>query len=396
MKIRVKITAGIVIIIALGVVYLFRGAMDTDKAMLAVKKTRAIVTEKGNDGAAEDAPSIKGDAEKLAKIQSLKEEAQQQYLEIIQLSGATGQPNMSYEDNWCIASEDLSEEEAIYAKQQLGEWQLSRGIIIPRGGRANALMQGLGVPNDEFPGVNDEYLTPYKEADRETLLRLANGDDMLALTTILNSKGYETFDVQTKLTAAKRLVVLGDTSKGLRELVIDGLVNAQHAKPARGEEQVYHLKVALTYIEYGMLRQDASSLDIVLDTASNYEEDFSGIDPSTLLTEQDFADIKQWAQSYYDDVNKVRIDKGLPSFEDIDNSKIEQIEFAKTLSYLYRDYSALLKSDLFPPRWKNTYLKKTPCLERRVAMHNFRDYQLPAINDEIAKLERELNLTEQD
>jgi len=76
---------------------------------------------------------------KEARIKAVISKAEEQYLAIIQLSGASGEETLAYEDDWCVAHEDLSEEDAIYAANQLKEWELSRGEAIPRGGSGNAL-----------------------------------------------------------------------------------------------------------------------------------------------------------------------------------------------------------------------------------------------------------------
>jgi hypothetical protein len=391
MKIYFKITTGLFIALVLGVSYFLIGMGNDEVAIAPTDEINKIaVTENSESKAAEhNKQSANPSAEKKARIQALEDEVQKRYMEIVKLSGASGQ-KIAYEDNWCVASEDLSEEDNIYANQQRVEWGLTRGDAVPSGGKLNALVKGLGLPNDEFPGRNDEYLDAYKEADVETLIRLGNEDDMLALTTIVQSNDYEKFDRETRLNAAQRLVILGDTTYGLNDLIIDHLVSVQHAKRTGEGEPIIYLKSALVLIEYSMMRQDVSNLRIFLAKAADYEERLGGVNPAVVLKEEDFAEIKQLAGSYYERVDKARIAKGLPSFEEIDDPKIAQINYAETLSSLYNQYAEVLNDRTFPSSWKETYLKKTPCVARHIAMHNFLNDSLPVIQDEIAMLQQEL------
>jgi hypothetical protein len=390
MKVPFKIAIGLAIMFIIGVGHVFGDREYNNIAVVDVEAQEKFVSEKISMSSANDktSPVV---TEKEVRIQTLKDDVQEQYLKIVQLTGSSGKQNLSYEDNWCVAPEDLTEEDAVYASKQLKEWEFNRGNIIARGGELNALIKGLGLPNDEFPGINDEYLTPYKEADKDTLIHLGNQDDRLALTTIVQSKDYDEFDLETRLNAGRRLVVLGDTSFGLLQVIIHHMENAAHAERTGEGDPAVHLKSALALIEYGMIRQDASNLGVFLADAADYEERLSGVNPAEVLTEQDFADIEQMARNYYDDVNKRRINRGLPSFEEIDEPKIAQIHYAETLSSYYRDYATLLEGNTLPSSWKDTYLEKTPCVERRIAMHNFLTKQLPAIQDEIAMLEKSLN-----
>jgi len=327
-----------------------------------------------------------------ARIQTLKDSATERLKEILKITGNTGEQDLSYEDNWCVANEDLLEEEADYAQEQLNEWQLSRGYTIFRGGEEKSFMKGVSTLFDEFIGVNDEHLDAYRYADKDTLLRLADNDDMIALTTMMRSNSG--FDGKTKFYSAKKLLILGDTSFGLRHLVAVYLARAQGAKRLKkGREHVKgYLKSALAYIEFGMMRKDVSSLNTYLSMSVDYKKRFSNLYLSEYLTELDYIEIKELARTYYKETNEARLEKGLPSFQDIDKpNKITDIHYAQEMFWNYERYSELLEGNFLPSDWKKNYLPKTPCLERRIAMHNFRMTELPAIRDEVLILEEGFN-----
>ncbi|NRA60281.1 MAG: hypothetical protein HRU25_05095 [Psychrobium sp.] len=396
MKVSFKVLLiGLTVALIYGVVFIFWGTEDKNDSIVHAEK-QIVIVEGKQTAIVEKKIVRKNDlsTDVKALIQTLNNNAKERYKEILRITGSSGERNLSYGGDWCVAHEDLLEEEEDYAEEQLNEWKLSRGYTVFRGGKANALMRGLDAPNDEFPGINDEYLDPYREADSDTLLRLANNDDMIALTTILSTPGNDVFDEKSKFYTAKKLIILGDTSSGLSLLVIDRLVRAGEAKRlGKGRKHVKgYLKSALAYIEFGMMRKDVSSIYTYLKKSANYEEEFNGLNPSEYLTELDFIEIKKLARTYYEEANEARLEKGLPSFEEIDESnKITDTHYAETMFSYYSEFSELLEGNLLSSDWKKTYLQKTPCVERRIAMHNFRMKGLPAIQDEIVRLEESLN-----
>jgi len=394
MKISFKVLLiGLSVALIYGVVSIFWGAGDKNDAIVQPEK-QVVIVEGKQTAIVEKNIVRKNDSstDVKARIQTLKDSATERFKEILQITGNTGERNLSYEDNWCVANEDLLEVEEDYAEEQLNEWQLSRGYTIFRGGEEKSFMKGVSTLFDEFPGVNDEHLDAYRYADKDTLLRLADNDDMIALTTIMRYNSG--FDGKTKFYSAKKLLILGDTYSGLSRLVIEYLVRAEEAKRlGKGREHVKgYLKSALAYIEFGMIRKDVSSLQVYLSKSVDYKENFSGLNPSEYLTELDYIEIKELARTYYKEANEARLDKGLPSFQGIDKpNKITDIHYAQEMFWNYERYSELLEGNFLPSDWKKNYLPKTPCLERRISMHNFRMTELPAIRDEVVRLEESLN-----
>ncbi len=258
MKIPSKILIpALAVALVYGAFFIFWGVENKNNATEQIEKQSTI---------AEDPMAINNASSISVKkrIQKLKNNARVRYKEILQLTKLSDEKRLSYANDWCVASEDLSEEDISYANNQLNEWKLSRGHVAFRGGKANDLMKGLNASNDEFPGLNDEVFDAYRYSDRDTLLRLAKNDDILALITILKTPSYEAFDGRTRFYTAQQLIALGDTSSGLRELVVYRLGRAEDAKrKGKGREHVKgYLKSALAYIEFGMMRQDVSSLYI--------------------------------------------------------------------------------------------------------------------------------------
>lgn len=337
----------------------------------------------------EDSAQLKTTTNTDSEIAALKKKASIKAGEIASITGSTGDKSLTYEDNWCIATEDLLEEDADYAASQLSEWQLSRGRAMPRGGKLDELMDGLGHRTGEFPGVNEEYLIPYKEADRETLIRLGwDEDDRFALITIVKSPDIQMFDDQTKLAAAKRLVMLGDTAHGLNRVVIENMALANEAKKSKSGNPKRYVKQALAWVEFGMKRNDPGSLVVFMDFTNNFKDRLSGFNPDAELTQEDFSDVEKMSNQIYNDIEQARVDKGLSKFEDLDEPKVALIHYDKRIASLYLKYPSLMTDRLFPASWKEKYVKKTPCVERHLAKHDFLASDLPAIKQQISVLSK--------
>jgi hypothetical protein len=384
MQIYLKISIGLFIVFGIGNIFLNEKGDDAVDALTTEQK-KVVVEGKAEHNELPTSYS----SEKNTRIQALKDEAQELYFEIVRLSGSSGKQKLEYEDNWCVASEDLSEQDSIYAINQMNEWKLTRGYVMPKG-MLNDLVRGLNFPNDEFPGINDNYLDVYKEADKVTLLQLGERGDMLALNTLLRSSEKFGLNDDNRRKVAQELVTLGDTSFGLGRLVIDYIVNAEHAKRTEDGEPASYLKTSLVLVEFGLMRQDVSALETFLATTDD-EKSLGGLNTVKSFTEEDFTDIRNSARLYFDEISKARITKGLRSFEEIDEPKIAQIHYAERLSLLHNEYGSVLDGTTFPISWKSNYLRKSPCVSRRIARHDFLTKKLPAIQDEIAMLQKDLN-----
>ena len=89
---------------------------------------------------------------------------------------------LSYEDNWCIPLEDLSEKDKKLAKIDSQAWYLKQGL---------ALSYDNSIQRDNYP-LNNSYIEAYQEMDSKELLTLADNNDVLAMTMILQK--YNDFD----------------------------------------------------------------------------------------------------------------------------------------------------------------------------------------------------------
>ncbi|NCT49864.1 MAG: hypothetical protein GW763_18075 [Paraglaciecola sp.] len=121
---------------------------------------------------------------------------------------------IQYEDEWCIASEELSEDDFYRAKIERKEWLLSRGMIF----------LSHFTDDNEDPLLNSEYLKPYEATNNRMLWELGQQGDQFALIALLQNSNVTS---SIRSAAARMLVIHGDTAMGLQQIVMDELNNAR-------------------------------------------------------------------------------------------------------------------------------------------------------------------------
>ena len=304
------------------------------------------------------------------KIDELERKSHDKYAKILSITGPnSGKNTMRYEDSWCEPSQDLTEQDQLYAATKMAEWELSHSSFV----RSNS--------------DNAEYFKPYKEEDLETLFRLAKNDDGLALITLSKHPDVKR---KTKRKAAKRLLILGYTTAGINTLIAGNLALSNMVKHSDPNKSLALLKQAFAYAEFGLMRNNLSSIDMLLNTATKAQKGKTDIG-ILQLTEKDFKEIEEMAKSLYNNLSANRVNLGLPKFEDIDDTKEANIHNAKSLFWYHVAYPTVMDSAIFPPRWHNIYFKKSPCFKRKWARRNFLMTDEPAIKKEIAELKEQLN-----
>ncbi|GEM_PF-3274047 len=389
-----KIITGVGIVSIVAAMFVVLANQDTDtKEVVAnpsvdkqlvepVEIAKIAVTRNGVTQTQTPAEQIK------QQINSLIVQADQAYMDIINLTGEYETRPLNYDDNWCVPSEDLSEQDNIFVKKRIDEWKLNHVNIVPQE-QLEKVFGAEKYAHLQLEGVNDEYLAPYKDADRDTLIRLAKQDDIFALYTLQNDYNKYQLDWQSLLIISEQLVMLGDTNMGLNTLVIENLSRAKIAmRENQKDDAVDFIKSALALVEFGIIRNDITIISSIFFSDEKMADVTSNIMSS--LTESDYAEINQKARGYYKQFNKARAERGLTNFDDMDEGKITDAIHARKLSLLYMQYEDLLTDSLIPQRWKEDYLRVTPCAQRLIARRNFRQNELPEFRQKIADLEKRL------
>ncbi|MCV2884932.1 hypothetical protein OE749_09510 [Aestuariibacter sp. AA17] len=271
----------------------------------------------------------------------------------------TSHKKMHYDDEWCVAAEDLSEQDFYRAQQERGEWLLERGVAFID------LDLGEEVRIFDKPGLNHEHVRPYEEASLDELKRLANRNDKLALTTLIQRKD---FSISERVAAAEQLLILGDTSFGLQYLTQNALNKADVEFQDQGritETVKRHLIGALGYVEYGLQRLDTHALETYLryvDEDTGYLGDLA---PEYVLNDEELAKVANASSNIRNFINKYRAQIKLSPIENEDYPRIAYANFNERLALIYGlNAKTLRQNSRVVSLWSDTYLKKTPCIER--------------------------------
>lgn len=311
---------------------------------------------------------------KTQRIKELQAKASSLYESTFANGDISKKKQYNYEDDWCIAKEDLKEKEFNYFQNEVKEWLLERGHV------------SLQDASQEFL-LNNEFIESYQELELETLLQLSKNDDQMALITLLNRPNINS---ATRDNAARRLVVLGDTSTGLSRLVMNELNKASfNFKPDSEDssKSKQHLIKVMALVEYGLMRSDTSALFTFLMYAEDHQTFLSGMDPGKVLKNTDFLEISKKAKAYYDGFNNMRLSESLPPFGLDDESKATKMYYKEMLAKAFIKHGRVLNASWWSTDWKQEYLEKSSCVSRMIARDKFVNEQLPAIRKEIAKLQ---------
>ena len=121
MKVSFKVLLiGLTVALIYGVVFIFWGTEDKNDSIVHAEK-QIVIVEGKQTAIVEKKIVRKNDlsTDVKALIQTLNNNAKERYKEILRITGSSGERNLSYGGDWCVAHEDLLEEEEDYAEEQL-------------------------------------------------------------------------------------------------------------------------------------------------------------------------------------------------------------------------------------------------------------------------------------
>lgn len=266
-------------------------------------------------------------------------------------SSASHSDKMNYSDNWCSPYEDLSEDDLERYKLESREWSLSTGM---------AFLDG----SSDKDYLNSEYLEAYKEEDINFLIELGNKGHRMALIALIQRKNITP---EIYYTAAKELVILGDTAMGLQALVMEQLNSARfkYDESNVADETIkLNLINALALVEIGLQRMDVSALETYLMYLQDKETFLSGLNPDYVLNEKDMDKIPQSVSDYKEWIEQSRISKNLPSLQEQELPHVAYAGFNSRLATTFYQYGTLINSSRVLKRWHESYLQKTPCITK--------------------------------
>lgn len=293
------------------------------------------------------------------------------YQETFPNGDITQQNQMRLEDDWCIASSDLQASEYERYQEDLDEWLLARGNISLLSPTRN-----LDIP--EQTRRNGAFIEPYETLPPTTLVQHASNNDLLALGVIAQR---DDFPSHVKDKAAKQLLLLGDTSKGLSRLVMNELSQMEPLSDDNSNRQAItnrFIKV-MAMVNYGLQRKDTSALQAFLIYAQKPDQLLKGSWPQDFITADNTQTITNVTNKLISDINLTREQVNLPPIEMENTSKIVEMHFQEKLAFLIHHYAKTLAQPWFPEEWNEQFIPDNPCMTRKIATTRFWQEQVPAL-----------------
>ena len=309
---------------------------------------------------------------------TLRNQITELYRQTFPAGDMSQQHTMRLEDNWCLASVDLQASEYEHYQVQLDEWLRVRGNI------------GLQTPlssssdSDAVPEPtrrNAAFIAPYEALPPDTLLHHASNNDSLALAVIVQR---DDFAPQVKDQAAKQLLLLGDTSKGLTRLVINELsqITPLTADNSNRQAITHRFIKALALVKYGLQRQDTSALQAFLVYADKPAQWLKGVSPQDFIFSENQAMISEVSHTMVKDINLAREQVNLPPITMESESKVVAMHFQEKLAFLLHHYQQTLAQSWFPEEWHAQFVTQDECMQRKIATTRFWQEQLPALQEQ--------------
>ncbi len=262
-----------------------------------------------------------------------------------------------YSGNWCFKNMDLSEDDLRFAEQESKEWAEQRGKIF---------LNNTGSDDN----TNSILLEPYKEMDKEQLIKHVGNDDRYAMLAAIQRLDIA---LPNKNRIAKRLIDLGDTSLALSHLTSVELINAKFEfrnKAEITESIKQHLRNALIYVSYGNSRYDSFTLSNYLAEVSQDSLFPSELNPMNILTLSDFEKIELGKNLLAINIEKNRLNESLPLISEIEIPNIALFEFEESLAFLYLDHGHYLDWMQSTIPTGNTDIRSSHCVQRLLNLVN--------------------------
>ena len=255
-----------------------------------------------------------------------------------------------YDDDWCIANEELSESDLLYAKAELKDWYEALG------------MASIGIDKTSSKHVenysNYVYVEPYESLPINELQTLALDGNKWAMVAFVQD---DRADFSYREEVAKQLMVQGASYYALQYLTMKSLSDAYTKANSENSEQdvTKHIVDALVYVFWGLESYNEGAIDVFLQLASTpvykehlpFEKVFL---ESSNQVNQRLEELKNW-------ILKERTDKGITAPEPpaaISKLIANKIAFKESL---YADEMKQLRQLNVSATKK---IQITPCIEK--------------------------------
>lgn len=218
---------------------------------------------------------------------------------------------------------------------------------------------------DTFFGA--ELLRPYEDMALEKLLQYADEGVHLAMIALLQRNDVE---INKHLEVAEQLLLRGDTGVGMSYLNNVELISArvkyeEHQKVTPEVKQ--HIKNALTFVSYGVQRQDIVILDKYIEHTMG-EAYPTELQHLSLLTKDDYDDILKLTQELRERVSAHREKLNFTPLSQIDIPDAARHTRDLLLASAYHSVPNYVESLKLIDKDGQYILRKTECIEKLQTM----------------------------
>ncbi|NQZ11845.1 MAG: hypothetical protein HRT35_32230 [Algicola sp.] len=287
---------------------------------------------------------------------SMKVEKPAETDEYLGASNNASQPQSGkkhYDDDWCIAKDELSESDYNFAQTQLQDWDEFQGkarFSSPSMSHADELM---------YP--NNNYIESYEALPLEQLESLAVKGDKWAMVTFVQ---HPQANMKVKDEVAKQLLVQGASYYALQELIFNSIVAAEMSfERADGRQAAAdHVIEALAYAYWGLEHYNEGSLGTFIALTS--VEPFKTKFPLELVLANSEKKIENSLKKLTNSIQQARAEAGIdipqaPSA--VQKSFAKHIAIRESISKKHMD---LLRSLNIA---NNNRIQITPCVNKHLA-----------------------------
>lgn len=269
--------------------------------------------------------------EQLTEAKDIQEDAA-----VYNQSNDEGTQNKTYkdiEDDWCIAVNELSEEDRNFVSLEMSSLQKRQGDISI----------GLKIDNSYEEGLGSYYLEPYREASKEDLYFYVEQDNVHAMLTTLQRNDIPR---KKKREVADRLLVLGYTGYATSTPIIFAMIEANR-EFINNNHQVNNqvtklIKKALGYALYGIERKNSTGLQSFVDLSLDgyiFSDEVSVIE---LIDDEVMSGARLYAEKLKEKINTIRLQEGLAELN-TDFNRIADYALEFSVSALHYSYEPMMK-----------------------------------------------------
>ena len=182
----------------------------------------------------------------------------------------------AFDENWCVASDELNETDFNYALTLEQEW-------LQYIGRASAKTTGKAIYHDDTFYPDNAFVASYQELPIEELEGLAFDGDKWAMIAFVQRASFLERDKATEI--SNRLLVSGASYHAVEYLILNELASASSSYKLTNkfDKAAEHMVNAVAYTMIGIKDYHPSALSSYISNVSDKELFEGVIDPSFLL-----------------------------------------------------------------------------------------------------------------